>query len=181
MLARQTLEKRNNTDDSLSQSWASQYNQMDDQQKILSRKMISDILFQGCMGQLQFDHTIQLQNMFNPAIATTSVPSTQFNIIRPTPRAHFINNRIRIPTPLSSTGSGSSQTSNPISGYSTSNFANTRIITVPTPLTSNESLSTSGSEYMFEGPIAYDCLPEDESTTNTDIQQYFSQFGSELN
>ncbi|XP_067625895.1 uncharacterized protein [Eurosta solidaginis] len=104
--------------DSLAQSWASQYSEMEAFQKTIARKIISDVLFQGCLGALEFRHAIQIQNVFNPSqILTPNVipqypmrTSTQLNYAVP---QHMQNYTIRVPTPLSSGSSINSSRMSP--------------------------------------------------------------------
>ncbi|XP_067630138.1 uncharacterized protein [Eurosta solidaginis] len=104
--------------DSLAQSWASQYSEMEASQKTIARKIISDVLFQGCLGALEFRHAIQIQNVFNPSqILTPNVipqypmrTSTQLNYAVP---QHMQNYTIRVPTPLSSGSSINSSRMSP--------------------------------------------------------------------
>ncbi|KAH8241375.1 hypothetical protein KR032_011801 [Drosophila birchii] len=61
--------KSNNSstlEDPIALSWSVQYNEMDGHQKILARKLIGDILFQGCLGNLNVELTQIVQNVFNP-------------------------------------------------------------------------------------------------------------------
>ncbi|XP_067616601.1 uncharacterized protein [Eurosta solidaginis] len=46
--------------DMLGKSWALQYQEMDEQQKVIARKLISDILYHGCMGTLQKNHALEI-------------------------------------------------------------------------------------------------------------------------
>ncbi|XP_020809631.1 uncharacterized protein LOC110185234 [Drosophila serrata] len=65
--------KSNNSstlEDPITLSWSAQYNEMDGHQKILARKLIGDILFQGCLGNLNMELTKAVQNVF-------SCPETQ--------------------------------------------------------------------------------------------------------
>ncbi|XP_067629912.1 uncharacterized protein [Eurosta solidaginis] len=104
--------------DSLVQSWASQYSEMEASQKTIARKIISDVLFPGCLGALEFRHAIQIQNVFNPSqILTPNVipqypmrTSTQLNYAVP---QHMQNYTIRVPTPLSSGSSINSSRMSP--------------------------------------------------------------------
>lgn len=159
MLATQTLEKScNKRDDSVTQSWAFQYNKLEDRQQILARKMVSDILFQASLGNLQLHHSVQLQNIFNPPVKTikmSSMPSSQQNSTYHKPRSQFVINRIIDPNPLSSNRRiFNNRNSTPISPY---------------------------NEYDENASVAYETTAQSESSDNTELQNYFSHFGTDTN
>ncbi|XP_046808401.1 uncharacterized protein LOC124420227 [Lucilia cuprina] len=62
--------------DSLAKSWNAQYQEINDNQKIFARKIISDVLFHGCLGKLELNDTIKIQNILNKKSDSlnTSVP-----------------------------------------------------------------------------------------------------------
>lgn len=49
--------------EALAHTWRSQYDELVPRQKLLARKIISDVLYFGCMDQLQPRHVAQLQQM----------------------------------------------------------------------------------------------------------------------
>ncbi|XP_037820947.1 uncharacterized protein LOC119609962 [Lucilia sericata] len=49
--------------DILAKSWAVQYKEMQGNQKLIARKIISDILFHGCMGTLNMSQTVDIQEI----------------------------------------------------------------------------------------------------------------------
>ncbi|KAH8300030.1 hypothetical protein KR044_008740, partial [Drosophila immigrans] len=49
--------------DALAHTWRSQYDEMAPRQKLLARKLISDVLYYGCMDQLEPRHVTQLQQL----------------------------------------------------------------------------------------------------------------------
>ncbi|XP_017030384.1 uncharacterized protein [Drosophila kikkawai] len=62
-------QKSNNSsilEDPIALSWSAQYKEMDQHQKVLARKLIGDILFQGCLGNLSVELTQAVQKVFNP-------------------------------------------------------------------------------------------------------------------
>ncbi|KAM7345353.1 uncharacterized protein ACRADG_011694 [Cochliomyia hominivorax] len=51
--------------DILAKSWALQYRDMANDQKLIARKLISDIIFHGCLDQLNMSHVIEFQEIFS--------------------------------------------------------------------------------------------------------------------
>lgn len=51
------------TDEILAKSWAIQYGEMHGEQKLIARKLISDILFHGCLGNLEMSHAMRIQDI----------------------------------------------------------------------------------------------------------------------
>ncbi|KAH8269976.1 hypothetical protein KR018_001389 [Drosophila ironensis] len=51
--------------EALSQTWANQFQELSQGQRILARKLISDILYYGCMEQLQPSHINQVHQLVN--------------------------------------------------------------------------------------------------------------------
>ncbi|EDW29439.1 GL22780 [Drosophila persimilis] len=49
--------------EALAHTWSSQFQELSQRQRILARKLISDILYYGCMEQLEPSHVDQLQQM----------------------------------------------------------------------------------------------------------------------
>lgn len=49
----------------LAKSWAVQYGEMHSEQKVIARKLISDILFHGCLGNLDMSHAMEIQNILH--------------------------------------------------------------------------------------------------------------------
>jgi len=49
--------------EALAHTWRSQFDELAPRQKLLARKLISDVLYYGCMGQLQPCHVSQLQQL----------------------------------------------------------------------------------------------------------------------
>ncbi|XP_022220393.2 uncharacterized protein LOC111072690 [Drosophila obscura] len=49
--------------EALAHTWSSQFQELSQRQRILARKLISDVLYYGCMGQLEPSHVDQLQQM----------------------------------------------------------------------------------------------------------------------
>ena len=47
----------------LAKSWAVQYDEMQGEQKLIARKLISDILFHGCLGNLEMSHAMRIQDI----------------------------------------------------------------------------------------------------------------------
>lgn len=47
----------------LARSWAIQYREMNSEQKLIARKLISDILFHGCLENLNMSHTLEFQEI----------------------------------------------------------------------------------------------------------------------
>ncbi|TMW43207.1 hypothetical protein DOY81_011715, partial [Sarcophaga bullata] len=47
----------------LAKSWAVQYGEMQGEQKLIARKLISDILFHGCLGNLEMSHAMRIQDI----------------------------------------------------------------------------------------------------------------------
>ncbi|XP_065366851.1 uncharacterized protein LOC135959746 [Calliphora vicina] len=68
--------------DILAKSWAVQYKEMQGNQKLIARKIISDILFHGCMGTLNMSHTIDIQDI----LLRNSNTATQSNLQSQSPR-----------------------------------------------------------------------------------------------
>lgn len=60
-LACEHLMDSNNDAAILSKGWASQYRELTSGQKILARKIISDVLFHGCLGHLTENTTQNIQ------------------------------------------------------------------------------------------------------------------------
>ena len=54
----------------LAKSWAVQYSEMQGEQKLIARKLISDILFHGCLGNLEMSHAIRIQDILINESAT---------------------------------------------------------------------------------------------------------------
>ncbi|XP_037952027.1 uncharacterized protein LOC119682614 isoform X2 [Teleopsis dalmanni] len=68
-LAVTKLQENATDNDPLAKSWAMQYNEMNSRQKTLARKIISDVLFHGCMGNLEMSHAMKIQSIFlQPAV-----------------------------------------------------------------------------------------------------------------
>ncbi|XP_049312337.1 uncharacterized protein LOC125778465 [Bactrocera dorsalis] len=72
-------QNNNDPDDVVAKTWGAQLKEMEPQQKILARKLISDVLFQGCVGNLNNSHIQELSNIFQfrptTAISYVSTPS----------------------------------------------------------------------------------------------------------
>ncbi|XP_046810486.1 uncharacterized protein LOC124420698 isoform X1 [Lucilia cuprina] len=70
--------------DILAKSWAVQYKEMQGNQKIIARKIISDILFHGCIGTLNMSHTVDIQEILLRSSSEDQlmhhVPVTQSNM-----------------------------------------------------------------------------------------------------
>lgn len=52
--------------EALAHTWRSQFEELVPRQKLLARKIISDVLYFACMDQLQPRHVVQLQQMIMP-------------------------------------------------------------------------------------------------------------------
>ncbi|XP_030373159.1 uncharacterized protein LOC115623092 [Scaptodrosophila lebanonensis] len=63
-----------NDSEALAHTWTAQFNELSMPQKVLARKLISDILYYGCMEQLDHSHVTQLQNMM---MRNTSSPEIE--------------------------------------------------------------------------------------------------------
>ena len=59
----------------LAKSWAVQYGEMQGEQKLIARKLISDILFHGCLGNLEMAHAMRIQDiLLNESVANYHHP-----------------------------------------------------------------------------------------------------------
>lgn len=59
----QSNRQEDSESDVLAKSWASQYEGMQGSQKILVRKIISDVLFHGCMKTIEMGHAVEIQKV----------------------------------------------------------------------------------------------------------------------
>lgn len=58
-------------DDAVAKAWGAQLKEMKTEQKVLARKLISDVLFQGCIGSLNRFHVQEFPNFFESRPSTT--------------------------------------------------------------------------------------------------------------
>ncbi|BFF97610.1 uncharacterized protein DMAD_05989 [Drosophila madeirensis] len=63
--------------EALAHTWSSQFQELSQRQRILARKLISDVLYYGCMEQLQPSHVEQLQQMMAEGRHTNALPQVE--------------------------------------------------------------------------------------------------------
>ncbi|KAL7734911.1 hypothetical protein ACLKA6_011182 [Drosophila palustris] len=78
--------------EALAHTWRSQFDELAPRQKLLARKLISDVLYYACMDQLQPRHVSQLQQLMPPLSRS---PSPQIEDVSSSPqigKLHVLEN-----------------------------------------------------------------------------------------